>query len=255
MSVFTHPGSKVDLSALAVLAVLFEGDRHPYEISRVIKTRHQEEPGGHSLRSLYHAVERLTAAGLIEVAETSREGHRPERTVYRITAEGREEFRHTLSDLLMNPRLGRLAFTAALSRLGYMSESEAVMSLEIRLASLEGMVASHRATLRSLRERVGLPRLFLLETEYVIVQLISESGWLASTIDEIKSGALAVDPRWHQQVGGAAPDLGPTNPDEMPLAVRQWAPGGLISEGPDQAASDAAQTNTHNSQPEIGGTE
>jgi DNA-binding PadR family transcriptional regulator len=82
MAVFTNPGSKRDLTSLAVLAVLSEGVRHPYEISRVIKTRYQNEPVGNSSRSLYHAVERLSAGGLIEVAETSREGHRPERTVY-----------------------------------------------------------------------------------------------------------------------------------------------------------------------------
>jgi len=249
MALFTNPGSKVDLSALAVLAVLFEGDRHPYEISRVIKSRYQEEPAGHSSRSLYHAVERLSSAGLIEVAETSREGHRPERTVYRITAEGREEFRHTLSDLLMNPRLGRMVFSAALSRVGYLSESEAVMSLEIRRVGLGALIASHQATLRSLHERVRLPRLYLLETEYMIGQLDSESSWVATTIEEIKSGALAVDQQWHQQVGGAIEDLSRSAPDNVPLAVRQWTPGGLISEGPAQAADDNLPADNSNSQP------
>jgi DNA-binding PadR family transcriptional regulator len=249
MAIFTKPGSKVDLSALAVLAVLFEGDRHPYEISRVIKTRHQEEPAGYSSRSLYHAVERLSSGGLIEVAETSREGHRPERTVYRITPEGREEFRHTLSDLLMNPRLGRMVFSAALSRIGYLSESEAVMSLEIRRVSLEALIASHQTTLRSLHERVGLPRLYLLETEYMIGQLASESSWVAITIEEIKSGALAVDQHWYRQVGGAIEDLSRTTPDNVPLAVRQWAPGGLISEGLNQPADDDLPADNNNSQP------
>ena len=40
--------------------------------------------------SLYPAVERLAAAGLIEPAQTAREGRRPERTVYQITEAGRE---------------------------------------------------------------------------------------------------------------------------------------------------------------------
>jgi DNA-binding PadR family transcriptional regulator len=247
MAVFTNPGSKRDLTSLAVLAVLSEGVRHPYEISRVIKTRYQNEPVGNSSRSLYHAVERLSAGGLIEVAETSREGHRPERTVYRITAEGREEFRHTLSDLLMNPRLGRMVFVAALSRLGYLSESEAVMSLEIRRVGLEALIASNEATLRSLRERVGLPRLFRLETEYMIGQLASESSWVATTIEEIKSGGLAVDQHWYGQVGGAIEDLSGTAPDNVPLAVRQWAPGGLISEGLKQPADDDHPADNSNS--------
>jgi hypothetical protein len=140
-----------------------------------------------------------------------------------------------------------MVFVAALSRLGYLSESEAVMSLEIRRVGLEALIASNEATLRSLRERVGLPRLFRLETEYMIGQLASESSWVATTIEEIKSGGLAVDQHWYGQVGGAIEDLSGTAPDNVPLAVRQWAPGGLISEGLKQPADDDHPADNSNS--------
>ena len=37
---------------------------------------------------LYHTVQRLDEAGLVEPTETSREGRFPERTVYRLTEHG-----------------------------------------------------------------------------------------------------------------------------------------------------------------------
>src|SRR5262249_56593072 len=88
-----------DVLALTVLAFRTERPMHPYDVQRVIRQRHKdyaiERP-----RALYRAFERLARDELIEPVETSREGRRPERTVYRITDEGRAEFQHWLGHLL-----------------------------------------------------------------------------------------------------------------------------------------------------------
>jgi DNA-binding PadR family transcriptional regulator len=220
MAALYNLNSKPDLPALAVLAVLSERESHPYEISRVIRTRNPEESFSRNGRSLYHAVERLAEAGLIESVEVNREGRRPERTVYRITAEGREELRYAISDLLSNPRLGSAAFAAGLARLGYLSEAEAVPALEVRLSGLEGLIAHHQATARGLRDRTKLPRLFLLELDYLIGQLETESSWVAATVEALRRGELAVDGAWLKQMVGAQPDLSGLPPERIPLALR-----------------------------------
>lgn len=50
--------------------------------------------------SLYMVVQQLARAGLIAEQETTRQGQRPERTVYALTPEGREEFRRWLRELV-----------------------------------------------------------------------------------------------------------------------------------------------------------
>ena len=80
-----HPHS---LLALAVLALLFERPMHPYEMAATMRERHKEESIKLRYGSLYTVVETLQRDGLIEPHETSRDGRRPERTVYTLTDAG-----------------------------------------------------------------------------------------------------------------------------------------------------------------------
>ena len=209
-------GQRLDLAGLAVLGILYEGERHPYDIARQIKIRHQEDPPGHTNRALYHAVEKLVDAGLIEAVETVREGRRPERTLYRITDEGKEELRHTLVDVLASPQLGSRAFRAAVARLGYLPEREVVMALGSRLAGLQGMVAHAEASARILRDRTGLPRLFLLELEFSLAMMRAESAWVEDLLESLARGDLDVDQAWLEQMPRGLPEAG-----AVPLAMRR----------------------------------
>src|ERR1035437_5153778 len=91
-----------DMVALTTLGLLSEQPCHPYEIQRLLKERHKSYAVGKP-RPLYRAIEELEAAGYIEPVETSREGRRPERTVYRITSDGSEVLENWIADLLSTP--------------------------------------------------------------------------------------------------------------------------------------------------------
>src|SRR5487761_1129824 len=67
--------------ALTVLSLLGERPMHPYEMQQLIRERHLDFAIKLKGGSIYDTVERLAAAGLVEVKETSRTGRRPERTV------------------------------------------------------------------------------------------------------------------------------------------------------------------------------
>src|SRR5215475_6914469 len=69
--------------ALAVLSCLLERPMHPYEISTTLKERNKEQSIKLNYGSLYSVVDSLAKHGLIQAQETSRDGRRPERTVYR----------------------------------------------------------------------------------------------------------------------------------------------------------------------------
>ena len=71
-----------NLLALAVLALLFERPMHPYEMAGTLKKRRKEDSIKLRYGSLYTVIEQLVARELIAPEETSRDGRRPERTVY-----------------------------------------------------------------------------------------------------------------------------------------------------------------------------
>lgn len=181
-----------DLLALTVLALLSEQPRHPYEIERLIRERRKDFAAGKP-RGLYHAVERLVRDGYIEPVETSREGKRPERTVYRITDEGQEELEGRLRELLQNPIAEYPVFTAAVGFLGYLSSETVVQALKARAVALETNIAGTNTALAALQEQLNLPRLVLLEHEYTRALCQAELVWVSSLIADIRSGRLSWD--------------------------------------------------------------
>src|SRR3984893_5451061 len=130
-----------DMVALTTLGLLSEQPCHPYEIQRLLKERHKAYAVGKT-RALYRAIEELEAAGNIEPVETSREGRRPERTVYRITPEGREELENWLADLLATPVEETPVFSVAMGLLAYVTQERAEAALASRVVVLRAKLAS-----------------------------------------------------------------------------------------------------------------
>src|SRR6185312_10869947 len=114
------------LLALAVLAVVRERPVHPYEMASVLRARGKDQDMPIKWGSLYTVVGNLEKHGLIEVAGSERSGARPERTVYRITAAGREELADWVRELIGTPEREQPRFEAGLSVLGVLQAAQAV---------------------------------------------------------------------------------------------------------------------------------
>jgi DNA-binding PadR family transcriptional regulator len=144
--------------ALAVMSLLNERSMHPYEM----KTLMAERGHGNVIKltgaSLYDTVERLVRLGFAEPVETSREGRRPERTVYAITEEGRDELHSWLKALLSEPLKEYPAYAAALAFILGLSKAEAIRMLEQRAGRLDDQVAASAGILKSL-STTGLPEI------------------------------------------------------------------------------------------------
>jgi DNA-binding PadR family transcriptional regulator len=184
-----------DMVALTTLGLLSEQPFHPYEIQRLLRERHKSYAVGKT-RTLYRAIEELESAGYIEPIETSREGRRPERTVYRITPEGSEELENWLSDLLATPVDETPVFRVAVGLLGYITQERAESALARRVVGLRARVASLEAALGMAQEDLGLPRLVLLELEHAIAVDSAEIEWIRSIIADMQSGALV----WNEEL-------------------------------------------------------
>ncbi|MBB4916932.1 PadR family transcriptional regulator [Streptosporangium saharense] len=178
-----------DLVGLTVLALLSVRPSHPYELHRMILDTHKDYVTGLP-RSLYHAIDRLAGEELIVPVETSRQGRRPERTVYRLTDEGRAELTTRLRRLLEEPGPDTRALTAALSLIGGLPVREAERALLTRAAVLESAVFACDAHLRNLRDN-GLPPLLTLELECERALRGAELDWVRGVLDRLASGELA----------------------------------------------------------------
>ncbi len=81
---------------LLVLGVLHRGDFHPYEIKRRLEAAMVECYIDVDVGTLYYAVRQLEKEKLIEAIAEERVARGGIRTIYRITPEGRAEFRKGL---------------------------------------------------------------------------------------------------------------------------------------------------------------
>lgn len=210
-------GPSRDLLALTVLALLSEQPLHPYAIQQTIRDRRKGFALG-SARALYRAVERLGAAGWIEPAETTRDGRRPERTVYRITGTGREELGIWLTQLVEVPLPEAPTFESVTSLLGYLPAPDASRALRVRTVGLRSQLAALETARRHLQLELRLPRVSLLELEVRTATLAAELAWVTAVARDFESGALAVDwDRWWAEARGVpaprpCPASGPAPP-------------------------------------------
>jgi DNA-binding PadR family transcriptional regulator len=194
--------------ALAVLACLYERPMHPYEMATTMRARHKDESVKLNYGSLYSVVEALHNGGLIESQETTREGRRPQRTVYRITDGGVEELLDWLSTLLSTPVKEYTQFEAGLSFLPVVAPAEAVALLGARIHKLDMDLTGRRSVSARLEEHV--PRLFSVEYDYKTALLEAELTWLRTLVADIESGALSGSDFWagiHSSADGPPPLL------------------------------------------------
>ncbi|MCD7441965.1 PadR family transcriptional regulator [Streptomyces lincolnensis] len=180
--------------ALAVLAMLWQKPMHPYEIAQTLRRQGKDSSTKINYGSLYTVVQSLEKHGFVEVTDVERQGNRPERTVYGITADGRQETTEWMSDLVAFPAKEFPVFETALSLLAVLPPDDVARLLEERLKALEVKAASGRGALEKLYET--LPRLFLVESEYELHMVEAEAEWVRGFLAELREGALPGIEEW-----------------------------------------------------------
>jgi DNA-binding PadR family transcriptional regulator len=173
-----------NLLALAVLSYLSQQPMHPYELGRRLREQGDDRSIKFNHGSLYMVVEQLVRAGFVVAQATTREGQRPERTVYSLTDAGRQELGDWLRELVEEPEYGYPKFVAALSLIGTLPPDEVVELLGRRL----GRLREQRAATRSMVEEAqkgGVHPLFLVEEEYRIALLEAEIAFVDEFVERI----------------------------------------------------------------------
>lgn len=181
-----------NLWSLTVLCLLRIEPMHPYQLQRRIREWHKDEYLDLKRGSLYHAINRLHRDGLIEAVETTRAGRRPERTTYRLTAQGEAEVLAWLRQLIARPAKEPSQFFAALSFLPHLTPDDVRAQLQERMRNLQAQIALLRNVLTEMTPKIG--RLVLVEVEYSLAMLEAEMAWVRSLDDQIRDGRLQWDP-------------------------------------------------------------
>lgn len=173
--------------ALAVLDLLSEHDMHPYEMHQTMLTRQSDQRMKITAGSLYHAVDRLVERGLIEARETTREGKRPERTVYGLTDAGSDAFAGRLREMISRIAVEYPEFPNALSMMHNLPEGDAVDHLGRRLVHLQARVAMLQAVVDGLGAR-DLPAMYWIDVRYTQAMAQAELAWLEDFLDGLRAG-------------------------------------------------------------------
>ena len=175
-----------------VLALLSEGDMHPYEMARLLRARRDDRIIPISNGTLYHTVSRLHGQGLLEEVGVDRDGNRPERTTYAVTPAGTESVREWVRRELGGSRR-RTSFRVALAEAHNLERAEAVDLLTQRLALLREELEAIGAGLDGAATR-DVPEQYLLEPIRHRLMLQAEIEWLDALIPRIAAPDFAWGP-------------------------------------------------------------
>lgn len=180
-----------------VLALLEEGDMHPYEMIRLMRQRHDDRLVAITNGTMYHTVTRLECTGLLAEVGVDREGNRPERTTYTLTPSGRDATSEWVRrELVRTDHL--VEFRVALAEAHNLPRAEVVQLLRTRREIVTAERLAQRDGLRSARA-AGVPEQFLLEVDREHRHLRTELTWLDDVIDQLEQESYPWDAREHSQ--------------------------------------------------------
>lgn len=175
---------RVSSTRLFVLGQLARrGPMHGHQIRRAAQLDHLDlwtdvKPG-----SLYGALQRMAAEGLVRPVRSEREGGRPQRTIFEITTEGRHELEIHRAAALRDARLAPDPIDLALVHAPGMSEEAVTAALRDR----RDAIAHQHQSMLHLRDEAG-PYLSAMEKmifEHSLRRLRTELDWHDELVDQL----------------------------------------------------------------------
>lgn len=171
-----------------VLALLREGDMHPYEMGSLLRARREDRLLAITNGTIYNTVSRLRDRGLIDEVGTDRAGNRPERTTYALTDTGDAAVVEWVRREL--PRIDRPAeFRVALAEAHNLDVDEVVDLLTRRRDALLSEQQEHGTEIAQAMER-GVPEQFLVDHERDAVLTEAELRWTDSFLARLEASAI-----------------------------------------------------------------
>jgi DNA-binding PadR family transcriptional regulator len=190
------------VTRLTLLGLLSSKPMHGYELRQQMRLWSMEHWVDIHPGSIYSALPRMAAEGLLEVTEVSHEGNRPQRTVYDITPAGRAELTRLLSAAWAEPASMAQPVDVALFFIWLLPPEVVATQLAERVKRLDGareQLARNRdvwgAAVEAAPENVPLPYFEMMQDLFDHSQqvLTTERQWSSGMLKRVQSGAFAFE--------------------------------------------------------------
>ena len=178
--------------AVAALSLLAEGPTHPYEMYQTLVQRSEDRLVKVRPGSLYHTVDRMAGNGLVRATGTEREGNRPERTTYEITAEGTQALRERIADIVGTPVNEYPEFPVGLGESNNLPAETVVALLRQRVSLIREDIELLDEAIRKVKAK-GLPARYWMDVRYLRAMAEADVATLEALIDDLVSGEISWD--------------------------------------------------------------
>lgn len=173
---------------LAILGMLMEGDRHPYEMLQTMKERSMHHYIKIQDGSLYYAIDRLLKDGYVTVIDVIKDSNRPDKTIYRITESGKMLFQQLLIDSFMERAPFFKPINAALAFAHHGDERRIAEALAAAIAETERRVERLRDVYEEHIPTVPRSSLYIMRGFYEHAML--ELDWMRRLHKDAEAGRL-----------------------------------------------------------------
>lgn len=172
---------------LVILGLLRERPLYGYEIKHVIED-HMGDWTNIAFGSIYFALGKLADEGFIEKVATEQEGKRPSRSIYQITAAGRQEFLRLLREVWHEGERHYYTIDIGLFFREALPLKEIEGYLRGRIAQMEAVLVhleGHQAEQTSHEE---MPSQAALIFDHARFHFQAELDWTRGLLDKVKQG-------------------------------------------------------------------
>lgn len=161
---------------LVILGFLRQRDYHGYELKKDIQ-RHMGQWTDIKFGSIYHALKKLVERGAVQKVGEERQGSRPDRTIYRVTEKGEEEFLDLLRQLLNRLQRVYLEFDTGFYFAGNLPKDEVLTLLAQRHEQYAALIEKLQ-DVKQMPVHRRLPRISEVIVDHTILHLKAEMEWL-----------------------------------------------------------------------------
>ncbi|MBC8138804.1 MAG: PadR family transcriptional regulator [Fibrella sp.] len=162
---------------LFALGTVFEKDRYGYEIKEIATLWGLDRWANIPYSSIYHALGKLQADGLVTESAVEQVGNRPTRTVYRITEAGKAILPDMIRETCRTSTAESRSFDMALAFIDILPSHERLVLVSERIVRLEGLCESMRETIAG-GSLDALHPWVLLGVRHSLMRVESEIVWL-----------------------------------------------------------------------------
>ncbi|WP_285477944.1 PadR family transcriptional regulator [Amycolatopsis sp. NBRC 101858] len=176
---------------LLVLGVVrMYGRAHGYQVRRELLTWSADKWANVQPGSIYHALKKMTAEDLLEQVDVEPGEGGPDRTAYRLTGEGEQEYQVLLSKALSDPELNHPDLSAAISLMTTLPRARVINLLRHRLVHLQAEQQQATLMLEELKVNMGQGTPEHVGELYRLWSSISAAsfGWLEGLIARLEAG-------------------------------------------------------------------